>query len=132
VVRDIGRDIFWEGRYAVTGAGDWVLANDVTAFRQSFIRRLSTSPGEYAAKPTYGIGAADFLYETMTVAHKAQLTGRIRDQLGQDPRVDKIRVIEVEQLIETDVPSLRIRIEVQLKGQIVVLKPFIVNEEGVS
>lgn len=123
----LGRDLFWEGGLRVSPRGDWLTVDGIAALRQSILRRLITSPGEWAVRPTYGVGALDFVYETLTTARAAELRNRIRDQLTQDPRIQKANVVEVEQ---TAAGILRIRVQIVVKGTIVALKPFLLPEDA--
>jgi phage baseplate assembly protein W len=123
----LGRDLFWEGGKRLTTAGDWLVVEGITALRQSILRRLITRPGEWTVRPLYGVGAQDFLYETLTESRAAELRARIRDQLTQDRRVQKVSAVFVEQ---TSAGLLRVRIQIEVQGTIVALKPFLLPEDA--
>jgi phage baseplate assembly protein W len=125
---ELGKDLMWNGGLVVDGSGDWVKISGARALRQSFLHRLVTSPGEWPVRPEYGIGANDFVYETLTPSREAELQGRIRAQLVQDPRVDRVLIAEVSRNEATG--QLIILIEVEVKGVRVVLKPFLLPQES--
>lgn len=114
-----GKDIWFdvtqggEADYEVTDAGDWKLAEGRVALRQAIIRRIITDPGEWQTLPNYGVGARMFVKAKNTRAARDELSERIRGQLLQDPRIEKVDAVNVE--INPD--SVRIAVTVTPKGQ---------------
>jgi phage baseplate assembly protein W len=108
-----GRDIFWNGDYAMTAAGDWAIVEFEEALRQSIRRRIVTEPGEWATRPDYGVGARAFVKAKMTRANIDDLSNRIRGQILADERVLRIEQIDVEQ----EESILRISVKFIAKGQ---------------
>lgn len=124
----LGRDLLWKGGLVPTSAGDYAVVDGVKALRQSLLHRLVTQPGEWPLRPTYGVGAVAFVYETLTDARAAELMARINQQFLQDPRVDKVTVNLVSRDDETG--ELIIKVEVEVKSTRVVLTPFSLPQEA--
>lgn len=124
----LGKDLLWVSGLVLGGGGDWVTIDGVRALRQSFLHRLVTSPGEWPVRPDYGVGAMDFVYEALTDSREAELRARISQQATQDPRVDRAVVTELTRNDETG--ELIIRVEMEVRGARVVLKPFSLPQEA--
>lgn len=92
----------------VTPAGDWKMTEGEEALRQSLLRRLITSPGEWQTRPEYGVGALDYVAAENTQASRDELANRIRAQFLLDTRVAKVTTV----LVDMDDPSvLHVRID---------------------
>lgn len=119
VDRLFGRDIWFDVRkgasanYEVTPAGDWKLVGGKEALRQAIIRRIITDPGEWQALPGYGVGARMFLKARNTRATRDELSERIRGQLLQDPRIERVDDV----IVELTAGKLRIAVVVTPKGR---------------
>lgn len=124
----LGKDLLWDVGLVLAGSGDWASVEGVRALRQSWLHRLVTSPGEWPVRPDYGVGAMDFVYETLTPSREAELRARISQQAQQDPRVDRAVVTEVSRDDETG--ELIVRVELDVRGVRVVLTPFSLPKEA--
>lgn len=103
-----GRDIYFEiaapdatlgeADYVVNAAGDWTAVTGREALRQSLLRRLITSPGEWQTKPDYGVGARQYVKAKNLLATRNELEARIRAQFLRDPRVERVDTVTVAQL----------------------------------
>lgn len=109
----LGRDIYWNGDYAVAPDGDYLTVDGVAAVRQAIYLRLITSPGEFAFDPTYGCGVADFVADRGTAARIDALRTRIRDNLLKDDRVEAVGEIAVEDITN----GIQIHLAVRVKGK---------------
>lgn len=101
----LGRDVWLDVTAAVpelevTAAGDWAMVEGREALRQSLLRRLLTSPGEWATLPDYGVGARLFVKKANTSANRDELAERIRAQFLSDRRV-----ASVDGVVITTLPS---------------------------
>lgn len=129
--RQLSKDIaFVRGDYVANASHDWSTVQGLDALRQAVMNRLITSPGEYAARPDYGVGILDFLKEELTESRMAELVTRIRTQLLQDRRITKVDVL----LEEFAAPGtgLRVSLVVVAAGQPVTLAPFSFTSDGVN
>lgn len=112
--RDIWLDANGSAELEVTPAGDYLLASGARALRQAIIRRIITDPGEWATLPDYGVGARAFVKARRTRTAMDELIERIRGQLLQDPRVDEVAAV----LIDDETPDqLKIGVYVLAKGR---------------
>ncbi len=126
--RFFGRDLwFKEGDYSVNPAGDWLTVEGVEAIKQSLIRRLITSPGEWQTVPEFGVGARDFIKSKNTPASRQELVNRIEAQYLRDPRVAAVRevVIDTEEVED----GLKISIKFGVKGEPTRNQPRIISVE---
>jgi len=119
VDRLFGRDIWFDVRagdsadYEITPGGDWKVAAGKVALRQAIIRRIITDPGEWQTLPGYGVGARMFVKSPNTRAVRDELAERIRGQLLQDPRIERVD----EVFVEVTADSVRIAVVVTPKGR---------------
>lgn len=96
----------------VTAAGDWQVAVEREAVRQSLLRRTVTTPGEWKTKPGYGVGARAYVKKRATKATVDELVIAIRGQYLKDRRVEAVLAVTAEW---TDV-LLRLAVATRLKG----------------
>ena len=115
----LGKDIWFDLRqgllradYSVTPSGDWLAVSGEKALRQALLRRLLTSPGEWAFLPDYGVGARDFVKSRNDRPTRDRLAERIRSQFLRDPRVDAVESVAIE--IQPEL--VRIAVRVRPKG----------------
>ncbi len=97
-----------------TPAGDLRIAEGREALKQAVIRRIITSPGDWALLPGYGAGARDFIKERNTQANRDELAGRIKAQLLQEPRIERVESVVVSQLEDTQ--GITINVVIVPKG----------------
>jgi len=122
-----GRDILWhDGNSSVSPAGDWTLVEGNAAIRQWVVNCLVTSPGEFATRPQYGVGARDYLRGRQTQAAVDELKGRIQSQLVRDDRIAEIDDVAVE-FVSGSV--IKIAVSIIPKGRARRAQPFIVATE---
>lgn len=136
--RFYGRDIYFEiaapdvalgqANYVTTAAGDWAAVEGREALRQSLIRRLVTSPGEWATKPDYGVGARQYVKARNTASVRKELESRIRAQFMRDPRVLSVDIVTVAQL-DDGAPGLKISVQVTPRGRLRTDQPLPVRLE---
>lgn len=112
-----GRDKFFDGAPVVTSSGDWQAVDGEENLRRGILRRLLTAPGTYRSKPNYGVGVDTYVKKPYTRAVQDELTSRIKSQVAQDRRVDKVLEATVTQAFFGDSPGVRISLVVQAKGK---------------
>jgi phage baseplate assembly protein W len=112
-----GKDKFFDGAPQVTSKGDWLTVEHEENLRRGILRRLMTSPGTYRAKPGYGVGVDTFVKKPYTRTVQDELTARIKSQVAQDRRVDKVLEVTVTQEFFGADPGVRIAVVVQAKGK---------------
>lgn len=136
--RFYGEDIYYEiaapdvelgqADYVITAAGDWAPVSGREALRQSLIRRVLTSPGEWATKPEYGVGARQYVKAKNTTSTRKELESRIRTQFLRDTRVQTVDLVMVARLDDGS-QGLKISIQVTPKGRLRSDKPMPINLE---
>jgi phage baseplate assembly protein W len=122
-----GKDLWWKGGLVRSSANDWLTVEGQEALRQSVLRRLCTNPGEWRTRPDYGVGALAMVYEEMTTSRVQLLQSRIRTQLTQDPRIQRVTAAEVAR---TDAGLLVIAVAIESRGQAIQFRPFVLPDEG--
>ena len=75
--------------------------------------------------PEFGCGVLDYLGETGTASKLAELRGRIRDQLLQDPRLSSISAVDATDETINSQRVLKISIRAQAAGLDVGAEPFV-------
>ena len=120
-----GVDKFFDGAPVVTGKGDWLTVAHEENLRRSILRRLMTPPGGYRRLPGFGVGVDTYVKKPYTRAVADELTSRIRSQVSQDRRVDKVLQVTVTQEFFGNDPGVRIQLVVQAKGK--TLRPMTFN-----
>ena len=124
--RKLGTDIFFNGDYVVSDAGDYLLVSGIENLKASIYRRLITRPGEYVFVPEYGVGIQDFVKKPKTLPVIDQLKARIQSNLLRDIRIQAVEDIEVQ---NTD-NSLTIILKIQAEGRTLLFRPFTFTEAG--
>lgn len=115
-----GRDIWWN--YAAQGVvqrqvaddGDWRSVGGIEALRQAIIRRIITNPGEWTTLPSFGVGARNYVKARNVRSTRDELTNRIKEQLLQDPRIERVEQV----IVEARESVLRIQIQVTPKARL--------------
>ena len=116
-----GRDIAFDltknagADFTVTASGDWASVEGERALRQAVIRRLITSPGEWATLPEYGAGMRNFIKKKLTTTARDQITDRIKSQLLRDPRIARVNNVELQSLDDTE--GLQVIVVVTPRGK---------------
>lgn len=124
----LGKDIFFNGDYDVTPAGDYVLLEGIEAVRQAIYRRLMTRPGEYKLRPEYGVGVMDFVKRRRLASTTDELRQRIVDQLSLDSRIEEVVGIGVETITD----GLKVKVVIRLAGETLKFEPFLFTEKALS
>jgi len=124
----LGKDLYFDGDFAVTAAGDYATLEGLAAFRQSIYRRLITRPGEYRARPDYGCGVLSFVKKRLIQSELDDLKGRITDQLSLDPRLSEVTRVVIERIEN----GIRIGIAVRAAGESLVFEPFDFTETSIE
>lgn len=116
----LGKDVLFNGDYAVTAAGDYVLVEGLAALRAAVYRRLLTRPGEFKARPEYGVGIMDFVKRKNVPGTIAELRQKVTDQLSLDPRISEVRDIVVEAFPD----GIKLGVVIQAAGKTLTFQPF--------
>lgn len=120
--------IHGQADYVVDPTGDWTAVTGREALRQSLLRRLITSPGEWATVPEYGVGARQYVKARNTRSVRAELESRIKSQFLRDPRVHSVDLVTVDRLDDGS-PGVKISVLVTPKGRLRSDKPLPVQLE---
>lgn len=123
--RQFGKDMFFEGDYALTPTGDYTLLSGFDNLRAAIYRRLITRPGEYKFVPEYGIGVQSFVKRKRTTPVIDELKRAIETNLLRDPRIDSIDIID----IKTDDDVITIGIKAKVAGRELRFRPFSFSEK---
>lgn len=122
--RLFGRDIYFRGNTELTGAGDYVLAEDVRNLRLSIYRRLYTDPGTYAYRPDYGAGLSSAVKSPVNVSELRAIENRVREQLRQEQRVQAVEEVVVQKATLGGQQVLRVYTKVRAFGRRIEFRPF--------
>jgi len=126
-----GRDIYFgvntDGDTETAPNGDWKIVSGRDALRLSLIRLLLTSPGEWAFKPDYGVGARDYVKRPGSQSAKDELESRIRTQFGRHYGVESVKSVSMEWT--SDGSTLKIAVYVQPKGRDIQNQALVIRAE---
>lgn len=113
---EYGPDILFRGgRYTITPAGDYAVAELEDAARQSIEREAMSSPGEVATLPDWGMGVSDAVLAARTSSTADELVTRISTRLRANPRVTRVRDVDVRRMTTNDgKPGLRVEIRAEV------------------
>lgn len=113
---EYGPDVLFRGgRYTVTPAGDYALAERDEAARQSIEREAQVTPGEVASLPDYGMGLADLVMAPRTTSTIDDATSRVTRRLRANPRVTRVREVGVRRIDTADgKPGLAVEIRAEV------------------
>lgn len=107
-----------QGGLQVDSTGDYRLVRGLENVRRSIMRRLTTSPGEYALDPTYGVGLPTFVKKKMTGDVLDTLKSRIEDQVAADRRVTSVTSVQLTPSVDQEArPYLLVYVEYQVLGR---------------
>lgn len=119
-----GKDVFFDGDFAVNSRGDYVTIEGLPALRASILRRLVTRPGELRARPEYGVGVNDFVKKPATASTFDNLRVAIIDQLAFETRIDSVDDVA----IRTVGSGISIVIRISVSGRTITFQPFNFND----
>jgi phage baseplate assembly protein W len=112
-----GVDVLFEDDLQVTGSADYATVEGYAALRQAILIRLITTPGEYAVRPDFGCGVAQWLKKRMTTSELDTLRQRIIEQLSQEERIQKVEEVSVESLSLAGTTGVKISVRVSALGR---------------
>lgn len=110
----------------VTAARDWRLVDGEDCVRQSLLRRLMTSPGEWKTKPNYGVGARAYVKRPATARTTNELAERIVSQFRADKRVEQVSAVTADW---TPGGLLVLSVLTKLRGRDLNNRPFLVSAQ---
>lgn len=122
----LGKDIYFDGDYRVTAAGDWLTVEGEEAVRQAVYRRLLTRPGEYRVRPSYGCGVQSYVRKRNRPSEREELIARIKSNLLEDDRIEAVSSV----IVDVDEDTLIIKVAVKINGRTLTFQPFKFTEEG--
>lgn len=103
-----------------TGTGDLDTVSGLDNIKDAIMRRIFTTPGSLAHRPTYGVGLKSFLNAPPTINTQQKLALRVEDQLTQEPRVSGLNSIRLVTRDKTpDQFFLIVKVEVVGYGEVV-------------
>jgi phage baseplate assembly protein W len=91
----LGRDIRHYKDYVRTSSGDRERIEGLDNYKEACLRRIITTPGSIVHRPTYGVGAKDYLNAPSTLSKQRELAKKIEEQLMQDPRTEKVSGVSI-------------------------------------
>lgn len=111
----LGKDIKHESDFENNGTGDLETVEGLDNIRAAILRRIMTTPGSVAYRPTYGVGILEYQGAPMTLQVQRSIALRLQDQLPLDPRIESVNSVEF--IVSDDIPGLlRIIVNVKIKG----------------
>lgn len=121
----LGKDLWWSDGLVVTAGGDYQTVEGLEALRQSIYRRLLTRPGDYRARPDYGVGALSFVKRRRRASELDQLKVKIVDQLSLDPRISEVAAVDIASIEG----GVSVSISVRAGGETLTFRPFNFTEQ---
>lgn len=85
-----GRDKAFKGDFVRTPTGDLDTIEGIENVKDALFRRIVTSKGSIIHRPTYGVGLKNYQNALASLAVQRKLAGEIKEQLEEDPRVEKV------------------------------------------
>jgi phage baseplate assembly protein W len=106
--------------FHVDGAGQIAVLTDVQSQMALRVRSvIGTSPGERVMRPTYGAGAANYLFEVDDLAHAVQLQTAVADALAAwEPAIVVEDVSPTDLDPENGILTLRVSYRLAATGEI--------------
>lgn len=120
-----GEDILFTDDFQLTPAGDYATVTGMAALKQAVWIRLATRPGEVAWEPDFGVGVTDYMGRISSASAKAELLGRVRDQLLQDPRLSDVLDADVQEQTINSANVLVVSVRIAAAGQVYNLDPLV-------
>lgn len=116
-----GEDLlFINGDLQVTASGDYATVTGLASLKQAITNRLLTAPGDYALRPTYGVGVMLWVKKRIVKSELDALTNAIIAQLAQEDRIAPNPTVLVSSVFlsgpQGDVPGITVQITILALG----------------
>lgn len=92
-----GRDLAFTTDFVRSASGDLDTISGLPNLKEAIIRRIMTVPGSVIHRPTYGVGLRNFVNNLNSIGIQQRLAASIREQLLQDPRIEKFLGLRVSE-----------------------------------
>jgi len=126
----LGVDIFFNGDYETTAAGDLALVRGFAALNQAIYHRLITKPGSFALRPGYGVGIQRWAKRRNRLSDMHELEQVVEDQLSFEKRISRVRKVFVAPLING--PGVQLGFDIEAYGDTASFKPLNFSADGVT
>lgn len=90
-------DLHHDGDFNLTKTGDLEQIKGKNNVKQRLFHRLITEPGSMVHRPDYGVGAKGFQGKVGSIDNQRELALRIKDQYEQDPAVEEVTGVRIDQ-----------------------------------
>lgn len=126
----LGVDIFFNGDYEMTAAGDYAVVEGFAALNQGIYQRIITKPGSYVFRPGYGIGIQRWAKRRNLLSDMHELEQVVEDQLSLDQRISRVNKVFVEELEEG--PGVKLGFDIESFGATMAFRPLTFSADGVT
>jgi hypothetical protein len=126
----LGVDIFFNGNYEMSAAGDFALVTGFAALNQGIYHRIITKPGSFVMRPGYGIGIQRWSKRRNLLADMHELEQVVEDQLSFDRRISRVNKVYVSALL--DGPGVQLGFDIDTYWGSLAFKPLTFSEDGVK
>ena len=126
----LGVDIFFNGDYETTAAGDLGVVTGFAALNQGIYHRIITKPGSYGFRPGYGIGIQRWAKRRNLLSDMHELEQTVEDQLSFDKRISRVRKVFVSPLL--DGPGVNLGFSIEAFGTPFEFRPLAFSKDGVK
>jgi hypothetical protein len=130
ILEVLKQDIAHKSDYLLAPNGDLDLISGLANIKEALFRRLITTPGSLAHRPTYGVGIKSFQNSLNSLENQRTLAARIKEQFELDSRVEAVSGVRVDYGDNTP-EKLTIIVRVKIKGYDELEADFIPFGEGV-
>lgn len=126
----LGVDIFFNGDYEMSAAGDFAIVTGFAALNQAIYHRLITKPGSFVYRPGYGVGIQRWAKRRNLLSDMHELEQTVEDQLSFDVRISKVEKVFVSPLL--DGPGVKLGFDIEAFGRSIPFKPLTFTPDGVK
>jgi phage baseplate assembly protein W len=125
----LGVDVFFNGDFETTAAGDLAIVTGFAALNQAIYQRLITRPGSFAYRPGYGVGIQKWAKRRNDQTSLNELEQVVEDQLSFEKRISRVRKVFVAPLI--DGPGVQLGFDIEAYGETATFRPLQFSADGV-
>jgi len=124
----LGVDIFFNGNFEITAAGDLAIVKGFAALNQAIYHRLITRPGSFAYRPGYGVGIQSWAKRRNDATSLHELEQVVEDQLSFEKRISRVRKVFVAPLV--DGPGIQLGFDIEAYGDTASFRPLKFSADG--
>lgn len=126
----LGTTILFDGNYHLTAARTFAIITGFPALNQGIYHRLITVPGDFKARPGYGVGVQRWVKRINSTSRLYELEQTVEDQLSFDRRITRVKKIFVANF-DGNEPGVKLGFDIEAGGKSISFQPLVFAESGV-